>query len=95
MSNANVSLFRFARRASGANDNRIFTGFSHFGAAQLHRRPVSGAIFPRVATASSHDSDPYLLVLLADQEIAANRPEQARSLIEAAYAVYDQARLGS
>jgi hypothetical protein len=36
------------------------------------------------------DPDPYLFVLLADQEIAAQRPEQAKCLIDAAYAAYDQ-----
>jgi hypothetical protein len=39
--------------------------------------------------------DPYLLLLLADQEIAAQRPEQADCLIDAAYAAYDQCSLGS
>ena len=35
------------------------------------------------------DRDAYLLVLLADQELAAGRDEQARSLVEAAYAAFD------
>ena len=94
MSNGNVTLFRFARRLA-ANDNRIFPRLHHSGSAAFVRKPAVGKIMPRFIASPSHDADPYLLVLLADQEIAANRPEQARSLIEAAYAVYDQGRLGS
>lgn len=38
---------------------------------------------------------PYDLVLLAGQEIEGQRFEQAQTLIEAAYAAYDQCSLGS
>ncbi len=34
--------------------------------------------------------DPYLLLVLADQELIEGREEQARYLIEAAYEVFDQ-----
>jgi hypothetical protein len=34
--------------------------------------------------------DGYLLVLLADQEIAAGREDQARSLLDAAYSAFDE-----
>jgi hypothetical protein len=50
---------------------------------------------PRAAVDPAHDSDPYLLVMLADQEFGAYRSEQAESLIEAAYEAYDQCRFGS
>ncbi len=59
-----------------------------------HWRPGS-ATLPAAPIEASHDRDPYLLVLLADQEFAAYRTEQAESLIEAAYAAYDQCRFGS
>jgi hypothetical protein len=36
------------------------------------------------------DSDPYLLVLLADQEIGDGRVDQAHHLIDAAYAAFDR-----
>jgi hypothetical protein len=34
--------------------------------------------------------DAYLLVLLADQELKAGRGDQARHLVEAAYAAFDE-----
>jgi hypothetical protein len=46
-------------------------------------------------SARSAEPAPYLLVLLADQEIDAKRQEEAQSLIEAAYAAYDQFDLAS
>ncbi len=36
------------------------------------------------------NKDPYLLLLLADQELVEGREEQARYLIEAAYEVFDR-----
>ncbi|HEY0185712.1 MAG TPA: hypothetical protein VGC09_23155 [Rhodopila sp.] len=36
------------------------------------------------------DIDPYLLLILADQELLDGREDQARSLVEAAYACFDQ-----
>ena len=36
------------------------------------------------------DSDPYALILLADQEFGEGRNEQARYLVEAAYEAFDQ-----
>jgi hypothetical protein len=35
-------------------------------------------------------ADPYLLLMLADQELVDGREEQARYLVEAAYELYDQ-----
>ncbi|HET6306914.1 MAG TPA: hypothetical protein VFG12_06995 [Rhodopila sp.] len=37
-------------------------------------------------------SDPFILVLLADQELAEGREDQASCLIEAAYDAYDRRR---
>ena len=51
--------------------------------------------FARNVATSASQPDPYLLVLLADQEVDANRLADAASLIEAAYAGFDQCRLGS
>jgi hypothetical protein len=39
---------------------------------------------------SQSDRDAYLLVLLADQELAAGRHAEARSLLDAAYDAFDQ-----
>jgi hypothetical protein len=36
------------------------------------------------------ENDPYLLILLADQELVGGREEQARYLVEAAYEAFDQ-----
>ncbi len=36
------------------------------------------------------EDDPYLLVLLADQELGAGREEQAKYLVEVAYEGFDQ-----
>jgi hypothetical protein len=36
------------------------------------------------------ESDPYLLVLLADQELGEGREEQAIYLVDAAYEAFDQ-----
>ena len=36
------------------------------------------------------NTDPYLLVLLADQELTDGREDQARCLVEAAYDVFDR-----
>jgi hypothetical protein len=77
------------------NDNRILPKRRGSGLGSFGQRPTPGKIVPRFIASPAHQADPYLLVLLADQEIAANRPEQARCLIEAAYAVYDQGRPGS
>jgi hypothetical protein len=41
--------------------------------------------------ASRASKDAYLLVLLADQELQAGRGDQARHLVEAAYAAFDEA----
>ena len=62
-------------------------------AARRHRPiclPVRAAPSVRSKPAvSPQRPDPYVLVLLADQELRADRYFQAKCLIEAAYAAYD------
>ena len=43
-----------------------------------------------IAANSNSNDDPYLFVMLADQEVAAGRTEQAESLLDAAYAAFDR-----
>jgi len=51
--------------------------------------------FARYIATSASEPDPYLLVLLADQELDSNRSADAVSLIEAAYRAFDQCNFGS
>jgi hypothetical protein len=71
----------------GGNVVSIFSSAPHRWAAG--RRSRAGAL-PRASYA-----DAYRLVLLVDQELRRNRQDRARSLIEAAYAAYDQCGFGS
>jgi hypothetical protein len=61
----------------------VLTGFmKRFGSGRFGR-----ALFkPPPIT----ENDPYLLILLADQELGEGREEQARYLVEAAYEAFDQ-----
>lgn len=59
------------------------------------RRVVAGSTFSPASPVRSVDPDPFLLVLLAGQALEEKRVEQARTLIEAAYAAYDQGCPGS
>jgi hypothetical protein len=54
-----------------------------FGLARFGRAPLKPA-------RQDPDADAYLLVLLADQELAAGRDEQAQFLVDAAYASFDR-----
>jgi hypothetical protein len=65
------------------------------GRPALHPWLISNATLRQALPTRSAEPAPYLLVLLADQEIDAKRQEEAQSLIEAAYAAYDQCNLGS
>jgi hypothetical protein len=56
------------------------------------RRPRSGRLSDKRASHSAEDAD--LLVLLAEQEIAAGRKEQAGCLIDAASVAFDRRILG-
>ena len=68
-------------------------------APETEVRSITGLIkclgsgkFKRAFLKTPHkaDTDPYLLVLLADQELDDGREEQARYLIEAAYEFFDK-----
>ncbi len=74
------------------HDDGAIIAVTHHHRAFRQWRPAQPARSP---IAQVQDSDPYLLVLLADQEFHDQRPEQAESLIEAAYVAYDQCRWGS
>jgi hypothetical protein len=54
--------------------------FRHFGLTP----------FAPVKLATKPDPDAFLLVLLADQEFTAGRDDEARSLLDAAYAAFDR-----
>jgi len=56
----------------------------------LMRRLGSARIRRSTSRPGPTNHDPYLLVLLADQELVAGREEQARYLVEAAYDFFDQ-----
>jgi hypothetical protein len=66
-----------------AKKNKSFRGLlKRLGSRRLRReivKPDLGA-----------NKDPYLLLLLADQELVEGREEQARYLVEAAYEVFDR-----
>ncbi len=81
---------RAATTAGPMNVSRNLYGYYVFHNWRGPNSSASGA-----QTDRWRDPDPYLLVLLAEQEIEADRPEQAASLIDAAYAAYDQCRFGS
>jgi hypothetical protein len=73
--------------AYGDNVVSIFSSAPHRWAAG--RRSRAGGL-----PGAGH-AEAYRLVLLADQELRRNRHDRARSLIEAAYAAYDQCGFGS
>jgi hypothetical protein len=61
----------------------VLTGLmQHFGSGRFARALAKP---PQIT-----ENDPYLLILLADQELGEGREEQARYLVEAAYQVFDQ-----
>jgi hypothetical protein len=49
--------------------------------------------FARFGAEPARQADPYLLVLVAEQEIRAGREQDARTLVDAAYAAFDR-RIG-
>ncbi len=95
--NTKNSPFVMAGGLSAAvHDDRAAAGLNQHPLHALRQwRPTPPAQPARSLIANQNDTDPYLFVLLADQELGEQRPEQAKSLIEAAYAAYDQCRLGS
>jgi hypothetical protein len=87
------SLVSGPRSRLGSNDD--FTPRrGRVSTRPMPRHSLTAQSMPQQAVATpTNEPDPYLLVLLADQEIQANRPEEAQSLIDAAYAAYDQCSL--
>jgi hypothetical protein len=61
------------------------------GLPNIFKRFSARLSVPECALARRPANDAYLLVLLADQELGAGRGEQAQSLLEAAYASFDEA----
>jgi len=63
----------------------------HTELTRLKKQLGSGRWPPGFVKAPSiRKTDPYLLILLADQELREGRKEQARYLVEAGYEAYDQ-----
>jgi hypothetical protein len=89
------SPFVIAIGPSEIRDEHTIAGLNQHRTHALRQWRPSPAQLVHLPIAKPHDADPYLFVLLADQELEAQRPDQAESLIEAAYAVYDQCRFGS
>jgi hypothetical protein len=73
-------------RMNGSVDGTKHAGLTgllnRFGSGRFARTPLRAL--------PSNDGDPYLLILLADQELDAGRKDQAGSLIEAVYQAFDQ-----
>ena len=89
------SPFVANNRLSAVHDDHATAGLNQHPMRIFRQWRPAPAQPSRLLTTHRSDTDPYLFVLLADQELEAQRPEQAESLIEAAYAAYDQCRLGS
>jgi hypothetical protein len=67
---------------SASKGKPLKAAIKHLGSGRIGHIP--GKRPPRLT------SDPYLLLLLADQELVAGREEQARYLVEAAYEHFDR-----
>jgi len=76
------SGIRLVRPDPAVTDRPFARLFQNLGSARLPRALLKQQ--PDV------DTDPYLLLLLADQELVEGRDEQARYLVEAAYESFDQ-----
>jgi hypothetical protein len=74
-------VIRLVRPAPPTKD-ALFAGLIR----RLGRRRLARALVKHAPTVGD---DPYLLVLLADQELVYGRKEQARYLVEAAYEFFD------
>jgi hypothetical protein len=65
----------------GSEQSNSWAVYRRFGLTRFDRGSVGTGTRPEL--------DGYLLVLLADQEFAAGRDQQAQTLLDAAYAAYD------
>ena len=96
VNNSRNSPFVMASGLSAVHGDRAAAGLNQHPLRAFRQwRPTPPTQPVRLLSADKNDTDPYMFVLLADQELGEQRPEQAKSLIEAAYAAYDQCRLGS
>ena len=77
-----ISPFAAALGSSATSNDRLMVGLHQTNLLTFRYWRAGYAPVARRAAGPLRDSDPYLLVLLADQEFQANRPEQAESLIE-------------
>jgi hypothetical protein len=89
------SPFVIATGLLAIRDEHASTGLNQHRTHALRQWRPSPPPFVHPPAAQPRDTDPYLFVLLADQELRDRRPEQAETLIEAAYAAYDQCKFGS
>jgi hypothetical protein len=89
------SPFAIATGLSATSDEHAIAELNQHRTHALRQWRPSPTHLVHLPIAAPRDADPYLFVLLADQELGERRPEQAESLIEAAYAAYDQCRFGS
>lgn len=81
------AMIRLVRPDPAVKDKRFVGLFENLGTGRFAREFLTQQ--PEV------DADPYLLLLLADQELVEGRDEQARYLVEAAYDCFDQKAKGS
>jgi hypothetical protein len=75
-------VIRLVSPAPPIEDRPLTRLFKRLGQGRLTR------VVPK--TPSKSDRDPFVFLLLADQELVAGRKEQARHLIEAAYEFFDR-----
>lgn len=69
--------------------------FLHMRARSLHHRAAAISRFPRAVPTRPTWPEAFAMVELACQAVREERFEQAQSLIDAAYAAYDQCDWGS
>jgi hypothetical protein len=89
------SPFAIANGLSALHGDRAISGLNQHRLHSLRQWRPAHAHLVHLPISRPRDADPYLFVLLADQELEDQRPEQAATLIEAAYIAYDQCRFGS
>jgi hypothetical protein len=90
---AEPSLVATSRTPLGRRDDVTRTRGRVSTGPTPHHSLTSHSMLQEAVATPTNEPDPYLLILLADQEVQANRPEEVQSLIEAAYAAYDQCSL--
>jgi hypothetical protein len=76
------SVIRLVSPAPTSKDRPFFDLLKRLGPGQLARAVLK--------TPTRLETDPYILLLLADQELADGREAQARYLVDAAYEFFDR-----